>query len=83
MRLTDYYRHLDKDDRQVVDDVLISWILKGDKYQRYDALATIRKFEIRSALPSLRENLTRLEHATGPSVPDDREQLEEIIAGLE
>jgi hypothetical protein len=81
--LTEYYSRLDDDDRFVVNRVLTLWVSEANPRQRYDALAMIRKFEIRSALPSLRENLARLAHATGPSVPFDREQVEEIIAGLE
>jgi hypothetical protein len=83
LRLTEYFGHLDEDDKRVVGEVLFSWILDGNARQRFDALAIIEDFEIRSALPVLRENLTRLEDATGPSVPDDREQLEQIIAHLE
>ncbi|MGA9762512.1 MAG: hypothetical protein WBQ14_08825 [Gaiellaceae bacterium] len=83
LEFTHFYRALDEDDRGVADEVLTSWVPDGDLPQRFVALAIIEDFDIRSALPALRADLARLEYATGPSVPDDREQLEQIIAHLE
>jgi hypothetical protein len=82
LRLTDFYRRLDEDDRQVVDEALASWVLEGDERRRFDALALIDEFGIRSALPALEEELARLADAVGASVPTDRAKLERIIAGL-
>ena len=82
-RLTEHYQRLDEEDKSVANVVLVRWVTEGNTRQRYDALALIREFEIRSALPALRENLASLAQATGPSVPFDREKLEQIIAGLE
>ena len=68
--------------QQVVDRILTSWVLNGDARRRFDALALIDEFGIRSALPVLQSALTRLEDAAGPSVRTDRAKLERIIAGL-
>jgi hypothetical protein len=81
--LTDFYRLLDEDDRSVADEVVTRWVTDGDASQRFVALSIIEDFEIRSALPALRSDLSRVNHATGPSVPWDRERLERIIALLE
>ncbi len=83
LRLTAFYEALDSDDRNVANDVFRAWVLEGNPNQRFDALAMISKFKIRSALPELRADLARLRHETGPSVPFDLEQLYEIIAELE
>jgi hypothetical protein len=82
-QLIGFYRGLDEEDRRVVDDVLTSWVLEGDPSQRFDALAIIEDFDIQSALPALRADLARLKRKKGPLVPDDIEQLEQIIAHLE
>jgi hypothetical protein len=83
LRLTEFYRRLDQEDRRVVDEVLASWVLEGDERRRFDALALIDEFEIRSALPALQGHLARLADAVGPSVPTDRAKLERMIAHLQ
>jgi hypothetical protein len=80
--LADYYRSIDDEDRRVVDEALASWVLGGDERRRFDALALIDEFRIRSALPALEEDLARLANAAGPSVPTDRAKLQRIIADL-
>ena len=82
LRLAQFYGRLDEEDRQVVDRILTSWVLNGDARRRFDALALIDEFGIRSALPVLQSVLTRLEDAAGPSVRTDRAKLERIIAHL-
>jgi hypothetical protein len=82
LRLADYYRGLDDEDRQVVDETLATWVLLPDVRRRFDALALIDEFGIRSALLALEADLARLDGAVGPSVPTDRAKLERIIARL-
>ena len=82
LRLTDFYRRLDDEDRRVVDETLASWVLEGDERRRFDALALIDEFGIRCALPALEADLARLADAVGASVPTDRAKLERIIADL-
>lgn len=83
LRLADFYRQLGEEDRRVVDEVLASWVLEGDARRRFDALALIDEFEIRSALPALQAELAGLSEAVGPSVPTDRAKLRRIIAHLQ
>jgi hypothetical protein len=82
LRLTELYRDLDADDRDSVAAVLREWVLTASSRQRFDALALIDGFVIRSAAPELRVALERLDGATGPSVPSDRAKLERIIARI-
>jgi len=83
LRLKAFYRQLDDDDRLVVNGVLPEWISQGDLRHRYDALALIEDFGIRSVLPTLKVERARLATADGPSVPFDRKELARIIAELE
>jgi hypothetical protein len=84
MRFEDFYRGLSDPDRVVVDGVLANWIDRGlDSRRRFDALALVSRFEIRSALPAVREALSSLDRAEGPSVPFERSKLERIIAKIE
>lgn len=82
LRLADFYRRLDDEDRRVVDEALTSWVSEGDERRRFDALALIDEFRIQSALPALQADLARLADAVGASVPTDRAKLERIIAHL-
>src|SRR5690606_7287783 len=82
LRLADFYRLLDCEDRRVVDEALASWVVDGDERHRFDALALIDEFQIRSALPVLEADLARLAGAVGPSVPTDRAKLERIVENL-
>ena len=83
LRLADFYRQLDEEDRRVVNEVLASWVRDGDARRRFDALALIDHFDVRSALPAVQADLERLSSAVGPSVASDRAQLERIIARLQ
>ena len=80
LRLADFYRGLDEEDKHVVDEVLASWVREGDARRRFDALALIDELEIRSALPALKAELIGLSEAVGPSAPTDRAKLRRIVA---
>src|SRR4051794_29081176 len=83
LRLIEAYHALDSDERETVDAVLRDWVLEGNPRQRFDALALIDEFAIRTARPQLKIALERLNHAAGPSVPTDRSKLQRILARLE
>ena len=83
LRLFGFYRGLDTEDQRVADEALVAWLADGNARQRFDALALVDKFEIRSALPSLRAPLSRLRDDQGASVPYDRAKVERIISHLE
>ncbi len=84
MRFEEFYRQLSEPDRSVVDGVLANWIDRGlDSRRRFDALALVSRFQIRSALPAVQLALSSLDSAEGPSVPFERSKLGRIIAKLE
>jgi hypothetical protein len=80
--LLDAYRRFDVKDRRVVDELLASWVLGGDERRRFDALALIDEFEIRSARPAIEKRLAHLREAAGPAVQTDQAKLRRILARL-
>lgn len=84
-RLADLYARLDDRDRPVADELLTTWIrLELDARRWFDALALIRRFEVRSALPALHAELASLDgDVGGPAVRFERAKLQRIIETLE
>jgi hypothetical protein len=82
IRLTSFYRNLGDEDRTVVDDALADWVIDGDERRRFDAVALIQEFEIRSALGAMRERLAALPEGSDGSVGAERAKLERVVAAL-
>jgi len=81
-RLVNFYRGLDDADRAVVEDAAADWVVGDDERRRFDALALIREFEIRSALPALRARLDALPaDGTGPDAAE-RAKLGELVKAI-
>jgi hypothetical protein len=84
LRFEKFYRELSEVDRPVVDEVLAGWVARAlDSRRRFDALAIISRFRIRSALPALQQALVALDSAEGPAVPFERLKVERIIQRIE
>jgi hypothetical protein len=82
IRLASLYRELDDDDRAVVDEALADWVVHGDERRRFDAVALIQEFEIRSALAGLRERLATLPGGSVGPAGAERAKLERVLAAL-
>lgn len=65
----DWYATLRPEEKAAADFLLAEWVHSVDEGQQFDALALIRRFRIRSALPSLERLSGTLEHTTGPGAP--------------
>lgn len=65
----DWYATLQLEEKAAADALLAEWVHSADEGQQFDALALIRRFRIRSALPSLDRLSGKLEHTTGPGAP--------------
>lgn len=76
------YSELAGEDRVRVDEVLIEWSLSDDSKKRFDALALIDVFLIRSALPALRALEREFDSSDAPSAPFDLAKVRRIIDGL-
>lgn len=64
--LFDRYRDLQPDERTVVDQLLGEKLASSDENVRFDALALVREFNIRSTGPQLRKLATRLSTDKAP-----------------
>lgn len=49
----DWYATLRPEEKAAADSLLAEWVHSADEGQQFDAIALIRRFRIRSALPSL------------------------------
>jgi len=81
-RLSEMYESLSLPDRERADQVFGEWVLSEDEGIRFDAQALIRKFEIRTALPPLRELAERLMDSNDVSAPFEAEKVETLISEL-
>ena len=59
------YQGLELEERAAAAEVVATWILSVNLRQRYDAMALVRRFNITTALPSLRHLLVRLASEEG------------------
>lgn len=81
-RLAELYRSFDLDERRLADRVLAGWALSDDEATRFDALALIRQFRVRSAAPALRELAARLSENDAPGAPFERELVINMLREL-
>ncbi len=77
------YHKFDEDERTMADRVLAEWALSDDGGVRFEALALIEDFGIRSAFPALRELARRLPRSLDPGAPYELKKVERIIAKLD
>ena len=80
--LSDAYRGLSDADRPNVDAVLVDALSTGDEGHRFDALALIHTFRIRSALPGLHDLSKRLGAQSGPSARYELAKVKGLIDWL-
>jgi hypothetical protein len=83
LRLMAFYRGLDADDQHTVNEALAVWVTQGDERRKFDALALVEEFKIRSATPALHQQLDRLTRSADPSAPYDRAWIERIMTDSE
>jgi len=67
----------------MADLVLAEWALSEDDGLRFDALALIHDFSVRTATPALLELAKRLPSSLAPSPPYDLKKIERILFKLE
>jgi len=82
-RLSGLYRKFDEDERSLADEVLAEWVLSDQQAKRFDAMALIRDFRVRSALPALEQLLTKLAADEAPGAPFEREKAADLIRELD
>ena len=81
--LFDAYRSLSTADMATADAVIASAVESRDDKERFDALALVREFKIRTAVPSLRRLSSRLEGVASPGAPFEIAKVTQILAELD
>jgi len=76
------YRSLSGEERIVVDDMLAEQLGSEDETVRFDALALIADFEIRSTVPALRRLADWLESQAWPGAPYEWAKVNRVIRAL-
>ncbi|MCX7146238.1 MAG: hypothetical protein NT042_08565 [Sulfuritalea sp.] len=81
-RLQSLYRRFDAEERVMADQVLADWALSEDENVRFDALALIDDFKIKTAAPALQNLLTRLASLGTPGAPFELQKVNRILGDL-
>jgi hypothetical protein len=81
-KLNSLYRGFDAQERMMADKVVIEWVLSDEEAIRFDALALVKDFRIRAAIPALQELASRLANQRTPGAPFERAKSDRIIAEL-
>lgn len=80
--LSNLYRSLSANERQVADEVVIGWAESDDLKKRFDGLVLIDKFAITAAIPRLQQLAERLRDSTAPFAAYDCRRVTEVIGRL-
>ena len=79
LALFDRYRSLSPDERKAVDGLLAEKLASPDENVRFDVLALVGEFKIRSTEPQLRSLAVRLEADMTPSAPFELAKLNRTL----
>ncbi len=79
LALSDRYRRLSPNERNVVDRLLADKLASPDENIRFDALALVGEFKIRSTEPQLRSLAARLEAEMTPGAPFELAKVNRIL----
>jgi hypothetical protein len=80
--LFDAYRLLDASGRAGADAVISEAVESSDETTRFDALALVREFRIKTAVPNLDRLADRLALDTSPGAPYELDKVHEILGEL-
>jgi cysteinyl-tRNA synthetase len=81
-RLHSLYDRFDAEERQLADQVLADWVLDDDEAVRFDALALITDFRIKTAEQALQKLASRLATSARPGAPYELKKVNRILALL-
>ena len=77
--LFERYRHLQPDERSAIDELLGEKLASSEENVRFDALALVGEFNIRSAAPQLRSLAARLTTERKPGAPFELAKVTRIL----
>jgi hypothetical protein len=81
LQLIKVYEGLTDSERLLLDQLFCEWIESGDEFKRFDALAMVDRFGIRSCMSALQHYQHRLRKATAPDTPYEVAKVEKILKG--
>lgn len=81
--LTRFIESLKGGDREEAESVCAEWVFSGDPRRQFDALATIQRLELRSAVPALRRLAAEFEESSEAGAPYDWAWVNRIIGQLD
>lgn len=82
-RLVALYSRMGLDERRSADHVLGEWVLSDVEAQRFDAIALIREFRIRSTREPLNALSTLLASSDDPGAPFERQKVLDVLEELD
>jgi hypothetical protein len=77
------YESLDQEERVLANQVLSEWIASTDDSKRFDALAMVDHFSIRSAINSLRSLAAAIQKREDHEAPYELAKVKRILDRLE
>jgi hypothetical protein len=81
-QLCGYYKNLNDPERTLANAVLGEWILDSDDRLRFDALALVDEFQMRSAIEPLQRLAERLTASKEASAPYELNQVNRLLSSL-
>jgi hypothetical protein len=82
MELSEAYRGLGTAERNVVDALLMQWVVSKDADTRFDALAIIYDHKLHSALPALQDLSSTLKQSASVSAPYELAKVSRVTKAL-
>jgi hypothetical protein len=82
LELMTFYEKLDGADRIMADQVLGEWVTSDNDRKRFDALAMVDQFRIRSAVPQLRALESAIAKRSGHEAPYELAKVRRILERL-
>jgi len=76
------YEKFDSEERAMADRVLAEWALSDDEGLRFDALALIDDFKVKTAAHTLRTLASRLATSIAPGAPYELQKVDRILNDL-
>lgn len=83
LKLIKIFGQMEPEDRTIADLVVGEWACSDEERKRFDALAVIAHFRIRTTIPQLRMLEGRLLCRAGPVAASELEKVRTILASLE
>lgn len=76
------YERFDNAERPMADQVLSEWVASDNERKRFDAIAMIDRFRIRSAVPNLKALEASVEKRVDHEAPHELAKLKMVLDGL-